>query len=60
MDKWEYRVLQGLSEEQLNKLGEEGYEIVRIILPPPPSDGMIFTSHYIDSQTKVILKRRKE
>jgi hypothetical protein len=59
MDKWEYKLLHGLSEEELNKWGEEGYEIVDIILPPLPPPGRYEPPEHRDSETTVVLKRRK-
>lgn len=58
-DKWEYKVLFGVTEEDLNKWGEEGYEIDHIIPPPPPQPNH-FSSHEQRSRDMiVILKRRK-
>jgi hypothetical protein len=59
MDKWEYKVLHGLSEDELNQWGEEGYEIVSIVPPPPPSAGSYQSPTYRDRETTVILKRRQ-
>ena len=58
MDKWEYKVLFRLSEEDLNKWGEVGYEIDTII-PPPPSGGLSSPAEVKAMETTVILKRRK-
>ena len=60
MDKWEYKVLYSLSEDELNKWGEEGYKIFSIIPPPPPStyDGHEIPE-YRARHTTVVLKRRK-
>jgi hypothetical protein len=59
MDKWEYKVLFRLSEEGLNKWGEEGYEIYQIIPPViPPEEG--FSPPEVNAMRMiVILKRRK-
>jgi hypothetical protein len=59
MDKWEYKVLHGLSEDELNKWGEEGYEIHTILPPEPPEPGMRYNPNYRYPQMTVILKRRK-
>jgi hypothetical protein len=59
MDKWEYKVLRGLSEDELNKWGEEGYEVYLVIPPAPPPPGTFYNAEYTDTLTKVILKRRK-
>ena len=59
MEKWEYKLVHGLSEEELNKCGEEGYELVNIILPPPPLPGRYEPPEHRDSETTVVLKRRK-
>ena len=60
MDKWEYKVVYGLAEDELNRWGEEGYEIYNIIPPPPLRDP---NRHEPAVQrawdTTVILKRRK-
>jgi hypothetical protein len=55
MDKWEYKVLRGLSEDELNKWGEEGYEIFSII----PAEHTHYSTDGQDISTTVILKRRK-
>lgn len=57
MDKWEYKVLRGLSEEELNKWGEVGYEIDSIISPLPPESH--YLPEYRDRLMTIILKRRK-
>jgi len=59
MEKWEYKVLHGVSEEELNKWGEEGYEIINIIPPPPLSPGHYDPPEHRDRETTVFLKRRK-
>jgi hypothetical protein len=60
MDRWEYKVVYGLSEDELNKWGEEGYEIYAILPPPtPPEPGMHYSPDYWNTQMTVILKRRK-
>lgn len=59
MEKWEYKVLHGISEQELNKWGEEGYEIFSIIPPPPPSAGQFVSQEFRDRETTVFLKRRK-
>jgi hypothetical protein len=59
MDKWEYKVLFHLSEEELNKWGEEGYEIDKIIPPPPPPPGSWVAPEQRSRDTILILKRRK-
>jgi hypothetical protein len=59
MDKWEYKILHGVSEDELNKWGEEGYEILSIIPPPPPSPGLYVPPEHRDRETTVYLKRRK-
>jgi hypothetical protein len=59
MDKWEYKVLFHLAEEELNKWGEEGYEIDTVIPPPPPAPGTWTSQQHKAGETTVILKRRK-
>ncbi len=59
MEKWEYKVLHGLSEDELNKWGDEGYEIYGIIPPPPPPPQSYQSPEHRDTQATVILKRRK-
>jgi hypothetical protein len=59
MDKWEYKVLHGVSEDELNKWGEEGYELMSIIPPPPPPPGVYVLPERRDKETTVYLKRRK-
>lgn len=59
MDKWEYKVLRGLSEDELNKWGEEGYEIYSIIPPPPPPHESHYLPEYRDTLMTIVLKRRK-
>jgi hypothetical protein len=59
MDKWEYKVLHGVSEDELNKWGEEGYEILSIIPPPPAPAGVYVLPEHRDRETTVYLKRRK-
>jgi hypothetical protein len=59
MEKWEYKVVHGLSEDELNKWGEQGYEIYLIMPPEPPTPGTTRDPQYTDQLTKVILKRRK-
>jgi hypothetical protein len=60
MEQWEYKVLYGLSEDELNKWGAEGYEIDRVIPPPPLMEP---NRHELPVQramnTTIILKRRK-
>jgi hypothetical protein len=55
MEKWEYKVLLGLSEQELNKWGDEGYEIVSII----PAERTQYSHDGQDISTTIILKRRK-
>jgi hypothetical protein len=64
MDKWEYKVLFHLSEEELNTWGEEGYEIDTIIPPPGDLSGPALGTLSSPAErramvTTVILKRRK-
>jgi hypothetical protein len=61
MDKWEYKILRGLSEDELNRWGEEGYEIYQIIPPPPPlpPPNPQYSPQHERSLATVILKRRK-
>lgn len=56
MDKWEFKVVYGLAEDELNKWGEEGYQIDTII--PPPGD-LSSPAKVRAMYTTVILKRRK-
>jgi hypothetical protein len=58
MEKWEYKVLHSLSEDELNKWGEKGYEIISIIPPPLPVDAQYARTH-LDLLTTVVLKRPK-
>lgn len=58
MEKWEYKVLHGLSEDELNTWGEKGYEVYSIISPPAP--GPLYQSpQQRDAETTVTLKPRK-
>jgi hypothetical protein len=59
MEKWEFKVLYGLPEDELNKWGEEGYKIDTIIPPPPPAGISVLTPEVRAMETTVILKRRK-
>ncbi|MGO8948189.1 MAG: hypothetical protein ACLQUY_11095 [Ktedonobacterales bacterium] len=59
MDKWEYKVLHGLSEDELNKWGDEGYEIYTILAPQPSEHAMQYNPDYFDMLRTVVLKRRK-
>lgn len=59
MEKWEYKVLHGLSEDELNAWGEEGYEIYSIISPPAPPQPRYQSPQQRDAEATVILKRRK-
>jgi hypothetical protein len=60
MDQWEYKVLHGLSEDELNRWGEQGYEIFSVIPPPPPPPGRYDPPEHRDRETTVILKRPKQ
>ena len=64
MQKWEYRVIntksaEGAKEEELNRLGDEGWEVCGVVQTLIDADAIGEDGGLLDSGLEIILKRPK-